>query len=410
MAKADLLTRQLTLLREKGLSWAIRKTLPKLLFQIVALPLALIVRLFGIRFLPVATQRIGHLALELDCYFKEEALGLHPPYLAFLCAPRHLVANQHLLEYWRPFVRLVQSRVLCWLLKPFSDHLILRFEVHGYTMALNQAAKYPTLQRKWTGRSPLLKLSEEDQEKGRGVLTELGVPRDAWFVCVHSREMGYSPKDEHWHSYRNSDIDSYALAMKAIVERGGWCIRVGDPTMKRMAPLKNAIDFAHHERRCDWMDVFLFASCRFFLGNTSGPFLVASVFGVPVACANLVPLGVSLPFGRNDIGIPKLLWSKSENRLLTFEEIFSSELSTARFSSQYSSLGIEVVDNSPDEIAALAAEQLERISGSVTYTEGDEELQRRFKSLMDATHYTFGSESRVGRAFLRKYAYLLPVP
>ena len=408
MTKPGLLNRQLALLRAKGLSWAIRNTLPKLIFQVIALPVALVARLFGIRFLPVATQRIGHLALELDCYCKEQALGLHPRYLAFVCAPRDLVANQHLLEYWRPFVSLVQSRVLVWLLKPFSNHLILRFDVHGYTMALDQAAKYPALQRKWDGRPPLLKLSKEDKERGRRVLTELGVPQDAWFVCVHNREMGYSPTDEHWHSYRNSDIDSYALAMKAIVQTGGWCIRVGDPTMKKMTPLKNVIDYAHHERRCDWMDVFLFASCRFFLGNTSGPFLVASIFGVPVAVANIIPLGVSLPFGRNDIGIPKLLRSKSENRLLTFKEIFSSELSTARFSSQYSSLGIEIIDNSPEEIAALVTEQLERTSGNAIYTETDEELQRRFKSLMDARHYTFGSESRVGREFLRRYAYLLP--
>jgi putative glycosyltransferase (TIGR04372 family) len=397
--------------RERGPRWAIQKafsTLIVLVLRVVAFVPALMLRIIGFRFLPIHTQRIGHLAIEPDCYLKEEALGLHPQYRACFCAPAHLSANGHLVEYWRSFFTVVRSRALCWLLKPLSEHPLLRFEVHGYAVALDRAAVYPALQQKWASRPPLLKLTEEDSERGRSLLMELGMPQGGWFVCVHSRESGYSPTDERWHSFRNSEIGTYVSAMKCIVERGGWCVRVGDPTMKSLGPMEGVIDYAHHRQRCDWMDIFLLASCKFLLGNTSGPYLVSGVFGVPVAVANLVPLGMSLPFGRNDLGIPKLLWSQKENRLLTFEEIFSSEISRARFASQYSDLGIRVVDNSPDEIAAMALEQLDRIAGTATYTDDDEELQRRFKRLMNPTHYTFGSESRIGRNFLRKYAHLLP--
>jgi putative glycosyltransferase (TIGR04372 family) len=197
--------------------------------------------------------------------------------------------------------------------------------------------------------------------------------------------------------------------MQEIVKRGGWCVRIGDPTMKKMPAMDGVIDYAHSEHRSDWMDVFLCASCVFFLGNSSGPYLISSIFGVPVALANLAPLGVVLPFGKRDIGIPKLLRAVGGG-LLSFREALESPVSNARFAAQYRELGIEVVDNTPEDIASLALEQLGRVFGSIEYTAKDEELQNCFKSLMKESHYTFGSTSRIGRDFLRSYAHLLPDP
>ena len=253
----------------------------------------------------------------------------------------------------------------------------------------------------------MLSLRQEDIARGEKRLLELGLPPGAWFVCVHSREGGYSPHDERIHSHRNSAIESYRMAIEAIVDRGGWCIRVGDPTMKKMPPMQNAVDYAHSPLRADWMDLFLFARCRFFLGNSSGPFLAASAFGVPVALANQAPVSVVLPCGKKDIGIPKLIWSLKEQRLLTFPEILASPIGDMRFSPDYERAGIKVIDNTPEDIRDLALEQLDRVEGRSTYDPVDEALQAKFKALMKPGHYSYGSDSRVGRAFLKKHAALL---
>ena len=54
------------------------------------------------------------------------------------------------------------------------------------------------------------------------------------------------------------------------MERGAWCLRMGDPSMRPMPRAPRVIDYAHSAIRSDWMDVFLCARCRFFIGNTSG--------------------------------------------------------------------------------------------------------------------------------------------
>jgi len=69
---------------------------------------------------------------------------------------------------------------------------------------------------------------------------------------------------------RNANISDYTDAMRAIVARGGWCIRVGDPTMRPLDPIPGVVDYARSSSKSDWMDLFLCARCRFFLGNTSG--------------------------------------------------------------------------------------------------------------------------------------------
>jgi putative glycosyltransferase (TIGR04372 family) len=285
---------------------------------------------------------------------------------------------------------------------------LLRFDTAKYATAIGGTAAYPAIQKQWGNRRPLLSLRDEDAIRGEECLRQLGIPRGAWFVCVHNREEGWSPADEHLHSYRNSKLASYVPAMRAIVERGGWCVRVGDPSMSKLPAMRNVVDYAHHPLRADWMDLVLCARCRFFLGNTSGPFLLSSVFGVAVALANLIPLSVVLPFGRQDLGIPKLLRQRGTARLLTFEEILSTAAGNYRFASQYREAGLEIRDNSPEEITELALEQLDCIEGRVVYTREDETLQSRFKALMKPGHYTYGSESRVGRDFLRRYAGLLP--
>ena len=369
--------------------------------------LAFVLRYLNVRVLPVYVSRIGHLAIEVDCYLKEERLGLHPRYKAVLCAPADGVANCRLIDYWSSYVRVIKSPWVLYVLKPITSQKILQFDVHKYGSVINDTAIYSLIQKKWADRPPLLSLKPDDIARGEQRLRDLGIPMDAWFVCVHSREGGYSPQDEHLHSYRNSDIDTYVPAMQAIVERGGWCVRIGDPSMKKLSSMPNVVDYAHHSLRADWMDLFLCARCRFFLGNSSGAFLMASIFGVPVALANLLPISTVLPYGRKDLGIPKLLKSAKEQRLLTFPEVLGSTIGNMRYGNEYQQAGIDIIDNTPEDILGLALEQLDKTEGQALYTAIDEDLQTRFKALMNPGHYTYGSEARIGRAFLSKHVALL---
>jgi putative glycosyltransferase (TIGR04372 family) len=264
------------------------------------------------------------------------------------------------------------------------------------------------IQAAYAGRPPLLQLTDEHRTRGIACLRQLGVPDGAWFVCVHCREPGYAPGEKQ--EYRDGDVDNYRLAMATIVERGGWCVRMGDPTMTHLPKMDCVVDYAHSDLRSDWMDVFLAASCRFFLGSASGLTNVASVFGVPSAIANQAPLSVVFPGGGFDIGIPKLFWSREKGRPLTFAEVLSCSLGDARFQPCYDDAGITIIDNSPEDIRDVTFEMLEFVDGTLLYSPEDEHRQAQLKSLFKPGHYSFGARSRAGRAFLRKYESLLVPP
>ena len=83
---------------------------------ILFFPIAVIFYLCGIRRLNIFTQRIGHLAIEPDTILKSQKLGLIQSCKWIILAPKHQVANQHLLSYWKPFFTIFQSRLICYLL------------------------------------------------------------------------------------------------------------------------------------------------------------------------------------------------------------------------------------------------------------------------------------------------------
>lgn len=372
---------------------------------------ALLLRALNFRVPDFFITRIGHLLLEPDCLIKEERLGLVPKRNYIMLASSRRVANRAVLRYWKRYFWVISSPVLVKLMRPLMTHPLTKLEVADYAATSDSSAGFARIQALWSKRDALLSLDPVDKQRGDRALRELGVPEGAWFVCVHSREGGYSTYDEHNHNFRNSNIEDYALAVQHIVSMGGWCIRIGDPSMRRAPAMRGLIDYAHHPLRSDWLDLYLGAKARFFLGNTSGALSLATIFGIPVACANMVPLAAVFPFGERDIGIPKLYSRGSPGELIPFAEILSTSIADIRHAKDFKDAGIELIDNSPEEIRDLAMEQYENTAGfpmHSPYAEDDEVLQKAFKSLFRPGHYTYGSSSRVGRSFLRRYQHLLP--
>ena len=80
-----------------ALKWAVMWAV-----MILITPAALIARLVGVRFLAINYKRIGHLAVEPDCFVKERLLGRHRRVIPFVCAPSNGVCNHSLLDCWRP--------------------------------------------------------------------------------------------------------------------------------------------------------------------------------------------------------------------------------------------------------------------------------------------------------------------
>lgn len=356
----------------------------------------------GLRFLPIKyIYGIGHLAIEPDCYLKEVFLGRRPRANVILLAPDDRVANKHYAHYWSKYIHVETDRQKCIALQPLAEQTLLQENIDDYCMNdAGPASVYP-INAIWGDRPPLLSVSEADRAWGIEWLKRQGFSPHSWFVCVHARENGQRPQDPA-HSHRNVDINTYIPAIQEIVKRGGWCIRMGDPNMKPLPPLPGLIDYALHPDRCDRLDVSLFGTCRFFLGCSSGPSCLVASFGIPAILTNIIPASVAA-IRSTDIAIYKRLWSRSEERFLRCAEVLDSRWSHANtFAQDFEKTGLDIVDNSEEEILEAVTEMLDRMDGRLTYTPRDDELQSKYQRLVSPTHYGFGSTSRIGRLFLER--------
>lgn len=364
----------------------------------------------GIRFLHDGwTHAIGHTAL-LDIYLKLGTLGWRTPQHTILLVGSQNIANPCYLNYWKSYIEIVLDPAS---IDGFPDKVNFLKDLpialinlpDGRTLRYGEAAALVQKQWEEEHRAPLLAISPEDHEKGWKFLRLLGVPKDAWFVTLHVRTDGFHKEEApHLSQIRSANINTYLEAIELIVAQGGWVIRMGDSTMEPLPPMKQVIDYAHSKKKADYIDVFLCAKCRFFIGTGSGLSFVPPTFGVPCVLTNWAPMGLT-SFYSQDIFIPKLYWSEAEQRYLSFSELMSTPISSIYYTKKLLNLGIQIVDNTPNEIKSVVLEMLERCNGQLQYSEEDQLLQQKFKRLSQACN-SYGN-NRIGRDFIRHYAHLL---
>lgn len=392
-------------IRRQSLPTLLGKALAKLLgfcLGFLLLPATALLHIAGYRYVTIFTDRVGHLALEPDCLLKEQILGRIRRRKWIMLAPSGRVANEHLLAYWSPHFHIVKNGLGCFLIVSMSRWGLMRHDVSHYARVVGRTQESFLIHALWAGRPPLLTLSADDLVYKRNALEELGLPVDAWFVCVHAREGGFSPTDEELHSHRNGSIKNLIPAMQKIVQSGGWVIRIGDASMEPLPAMTNIIDYARHPLKSPRLDVILCASCKFILGSTSGICLVGSVFGVPCAISNMVPTA-DLWYGHRDISIPKAIWSERHGRFLTLMELLQFPQGCYRYAKQYADEGLRLTENSSEDIEDLACEMMDRL-GAEDFTSPEDALTlRMYREASDDRYTSRHSCAHLGATYYRKY-------
>ncbi|MEQ8191366.1 MAG: TIGR04372 family glycosyltransferase, partial [Candidatus Eremiobacterota bacterium] len=211
---------------------------------------------------------------------------------------------------------------------------------------------------------------------------KMGIPADKWFVCLHVREQSfYQDNDRPW---RNSSIFNYIKGIKAIVDSGGYVVRMGDKSMTPMPKMRGVIDYPFSPFKSELMDLYLISECRFYIGTNSGPFGVANLFQKPMIMVNLSDLAI-LSYQKVSFAIIKHLYSHSRNRFLSISEILQEPFEcqgNKRLGSDYI-----MFENTPDEIYDVITEFLNRLTdweytGKWEYSELQKEFMYAKRLLM----------------------------
>ena len=348
-------------------------------------------KIFGSTFAP-----IGHSAL-IEIYVKAKILKLIDTTKLVICLEKQQFSNYALIEYWnQQHCELITDRdtvsQLRALLAPCEEKLVCVQMADRRMLPFEHFAF--EVQSKWEAENAgaLLGLSSDHRERGSLYLQSLGMPKDAWFCGLHVRDTEDTLSD-----IRNANVETYDLAIFEIEKRGGWVIRIGD---SRMPPLKgnkykNVIDYAHRPDRQDWLDIFIAAGSRFFIGTGSGPSAIPISFGVPVLYTNWGPL-LNRQWGNQDLLVPKQYWSVRLQRYLNMYE--RMEPSIGRIQSKAALLceEIEVHDNNPEILKAAVIEMMCGINRSVAGC--SEQMAFRELCIMNKVYPT-----RLAAAFVDQY-------
>lgn len=361
-----------------------------------------------VRFGRLESDRIGHFAWNTEIYLCERqqvASRFRKVFDIFYCQP--VVCNRYLKKMWGrliyvlPCPRLISASV-------GINRVFPAGQAHNISLDDNYIDK-----RGFFAATPAhLHFSDAEKQRAGRELKKMGISEGAYFVCLHARDPLYLKRTlplHNWdyHDYRNSEINDYLAAAQELVKRGYFVLRMGALVQKPLVtdnPM--IIDYAV-KYRSEFLDLYLSAHCSFFISSVCGIDEVARIFRRQVLSVNCIPLEFIFSWNPSVLFIPKKLWLRKEGRFLTFKEAIARGIGLFDKTGQYREAGVDIINNTPEEIASAVKEADERLKGAWRDTAEAETLQRRFWKIMEASRLYRKVNTRIGAEFLRQNQHLL---
>ena len=165
----------------------------------------------------------------------------------------------------------------------YSKHIVIKPEHDFHTYTLFN--KHPMQ----------LNLTKQEINKGELILKQFGIPKNAKIICITSRDDLYLRRthpsvDFSYHNYRDSNVNNYIPAIKALIKKNFYVVRMGKIAAKRL-DIKSSkfVDYPFHPLKSDFMDFFFAYKCYFWIGSNTGLDEIARVFRKPLVLINMAP-------------------------------------------------------------------------------------------------------------------------
>ncbi len=375
------------------------------LFFLLYLVIRIIRPLKLIRFGSLRHNRIGHFAGNNEIYLCEKEHGLQPVNSLdiFYCPSKS--CNNQLLIMWKRVLRV--NRVAAYFIK--INNIFPGGDIHKIQTTCSDRDIFGLLDKSKTH----LSFTNNEIDNAKLELKEMSIQPTNQFVCIAGRDPKYLNKvnekaDWSYHNYRDSNIQNYVMACEELSRKGYYVIRMGaevQETMNTNDP--RIIELAFEGYRTELLDIYLSAKCKFFINGESGFGGVPRIFRRPLIMVNIAPLEYILSWASNIISILKKFWLIKEKRVMTFKEIYESGAGRFLRTDQYVKMGIELIENTPDEILDVSMEMHRRLNGTWEITEEDESLQKCFWNQFPKSELHGELRSRIGTEFLRQNKRLL---
>jgi len=358
-----------------------------------------------VKLLHLTESRIGEFGARTDLFLRQLKSGKGDKPTGFwLAIAGDFVCNEQLLKMFRRHLPIIHSKYASYLL----NHKRIKKSKFFLRLPMPESAEeYDHFKI-----GPIISFTRAEEDQGEHLLRELGIPEGGWFVCFYARDSAYLAgrhpnKSFQSSEWRNSSIENTKDAMQYVTSLGGYAVRMGAAVSK---PLDNAgdpriIDYAT-KHRSDFGDIFLMAKCKFCVAGSSGLLVVSNIFGVPVVKTNMTPYYHGA-WGAKDLFMFKLHWSSEKQRVLTLEEILGTGVAGFHWGHHFEEAGIELIENSSDDMLNATIEMNQRVDGLFQLEEGDNEAQQHFRSLLRPWHNIYNSPTQMSTSYMRAHPEIL---
>lgn len=371
----------------------------------------------------VPYRSLGRIAGNMEYYLRRLAVSPPPSRQIHLLVSGKKPVNHQILKMVSRRVLLIRSNWLWKVLFRLQGEPPKQPGQQGapdHPMWLNlRHAGYLVDWESWESADPQLSFTEEEHRKGKTLLSEtLGIPPGEEFVCVHTRDKAYTDSPDYrrlitdplaFNDFHDADINTCVRAAEWLVKKGIWVVRVGHQVegpinTKNPMIIDYASKFRRHLPDPEFADVYLQAHCKFCICGTAGIGYFSHIFNVPMCYVHMAPLAET---GRvdHDIFILKKYWNKKEERFMTFREMVALGVDWNRIwydkQLELKEMGIEIVDNNEEEIAALVQEMWARLEGSWKTGPDDAALLECFRTAFPEGHPMRGFRGYMGAEYMR---------
>lgn len=372
--------------------WILYTILHKSLY-FVSTPIALIILfikpIVKIRFIGLQSYRIGHYSLNTELMLCALDLqNINEKKFKTIFFNMSKPCNTQLCQMWKRVIPIFRFHLLAIQIdkilstiygKTYKNEIKNIYENCG-SGAVDSSGLLEKINK------PHLFFTPKEKENAKKLMTQLGIPSDAKFVCLVVRDSAYLNReypenDWSYHDHRNADISSYKKAALYLAEKGYYVLRLGKYVEKKFdVTHPKVIDYANHPLRCDFMDVYLSANCEFFISSCTGLDCVAQIFRRPVLLTNISPVFTeTLMWYPCTLFIPKTLKNKNTHELLPFSETAKIIHSISKpILHELDKSDLKMVENNEEEILEVVKEMEERVTGNWQGSFNDTSLQNEY--------------------------------
>jgi len=265
--------------------------------------------------------------------------------------------------------------------------------------------------------SNYFEFTDEEEARGEIELEKLGINNKSKFVCLAVRDSAYlaHQKNENstgvdwsYHDYRDTEIKTYELAAKELVKNGYYVVRMGAKVNTKMNtndPM--IIDYASNGMRSDFMDVYLGAKCVFCISTSTGYDAIPRLFQKPLCIVNQPHVEWFYSWLPDTITIFQKVKDVKTGKYLSLKTIIDSGIGAYGKSHQFIENGVELIENTPEEIKDAVLEMISRTSGKWNDTWFDDVVRHQIEFIYIDSKINGKILSRFGTEFLKDNLYLL---